>query len=550
MNPHNNHACAARCALMFVNIVFCLVVAAPGLASPFYGVSPHDSPLYLSWADSCCPTSCYALADFNADGKADLATPVISGYSNLDVRLGMGDGTFISWTQYRLNRHATAIDMGDINNDGIADLLIGGESGMSYLLSSGNGAFSREQICSSVSAHNPGNLATADFNEDGIRDIMSDDEYRAGIVVQHLWPSGFARDTLRFLFDLEDFRQSCQMAVGDFDQDGHTDVIGGLENGVCKLLRGRGALGFEVPRDLGPGGTDIASGDFNKDGLLDVTCGRHLYMNQNGTLIRTGELNSDIRAAGDINGDTNLDLVGVSGDSIVVYTGLGDGSFVLSGDIIHVTAPDDIRLADVNGDGMLDLAVSHRNKGLLSIYLAVQAVNLQAEANPNLVRLTWKINSPVSSTIAVERREDAGACETLAYLEPDESRQVQFIDHAVEAGRPYAYRLSWTSTLSAVQAGEVRIDVPAGPDFLLGSPRPNPVSAGSTVDFALPKAADVSLEIYDLTGRRVAIEHLGRVSAGSHRVPLPRLHALNCGVYNLVLRQSSGIKSEKFVLNW
>jgi len=47
-------------------------------------------------------------------------------------------------------------------------------------------------------------------------------------------------------------------------------------------------------------------------------------------------------------------------------------------------------------------------------------------------------------------------------------------------------------------------------------PRPNPLSAGATFAFDLPKSAHVDLAIYDLSGRRVATLASGKLVAGRH----------------------------------
>lgn len=47
-------------------------------------------------------------------------------------------------------------------------------------------------------------------------------------------------------------------------------------------------------------------------------------------------------------------------------------------------------------------------------------------------------------------------------------------------------------------------------------PSPNPLHLGTTFGFSLPKAAQVSLAVLDLTGRRVSVVHEGEMGAGTH----------------------------------
>jgi hypothetical protein len=46
--------------------------------------------------------------------------------------------------------------------------------------------------------------------------------------------------------------------------------------------------------------------------------------------------------------------------------------------------------------------------------------------------------------------------------------------------------------------------------------RPNPLTAGTTINLALPTAADISLDIYDVQGRKVATIMSGGLAAGCH----------------------------------
>lgn len=61
-------------------------------------------------------------ADFNGDGKLDLATEDYSG--SVSVLLGNGDGTFQARPDYTAQGAATGVTIGDFNRDGIPDLAV------------------------------------------------------------------------------------------------------------------------------------------------------------------------------------------------------------------------------------------------------------------------------------------------------------------------------------------------------------------------------------------------------------------------------------------
>ena len=77
-------------------------------------------------------------------------------------------------------------------------------------------------------------------------------------------------------------------------------------------------------------------------------------------------------AVGDIDADGNVDLVvcGTSNEAgfVRVYMGSGTGEFVVARDIEVPAGPRGCVLADLNGDGMIDLATAHNVDGSVRVY--------------------------------------------------------------------------------------------------------------------------------------------------------------------------------------
>ena len=59
---------------------------------------------------------------------------------------------------------------------------------------------------------------------------------------------------------------------------------------------------------------------------------------------------------------------------------------------------------------------------------------------------------------------------------------------------------------------------------------PNPANSTATLSLQQADAANVRVELLDLTGRTIAVVAQGRTAAGLHRWELP-VRALNSGVY-------------------
>jgi subtilisin family serine protease len=99
---------------------------------------------------------------------------------------------------------------------------------------------------------------------------------------------------------------------------------------------------------------------------------------------------------------------------------------------------------------------------------------------------------------------------------PTEQMQIRFI----------AEDISGTTAVVEAAVDEIRLypDASAvgetwGPTTLtLSAPRPNPLSGGAVLKFSLPRAQEVSLSIYDASGRRVRSLFSGEKEAGVHRI--------------------------------
>jgi flagellar hook assembly protein FlgD len=86
----------------------------------------------------------------------------------------------------------------------------------------------------------------------------------------------------------------------------------------------------------------------------------------------------------------------------------------------------------------------------------------------------------------------------------------------------------------------------------VGQPVPNPFSSTVRLDYTLEETADVRVEIYDVTGRRVLDIDLPRQDVGDHRFEwLGRGKEdteLPSGVYFCRVTAGNVVQSRKFVL--
>jgi VCBS repeat protein len=183
------------------------------------------------------------------------------------------------------------------------------------------------------------------------------------------------------------------VAVADFDGDGKLDLAVANEQGSdVSILLGDGKGGFSPapgsPFPAGPTPNDIALGDFNRDGRLDLASANHETQHLTVLLGRgRGSFSpapgSPVAvavkphphglAAGDFNGDGNLDLATDSwGENrLEILFGDGRGSFRTPGAYVAVGKHpyQRIRSADLNGDGNADIVSPNLEGGDVSILL-------------------------------------------------------------------------------------------------------------------------------------------------------------------------------------
>jgi hypothetical protein len=192
------------------------------------------------------------LQDFNGDGKLDLAmTDFYRG--GVRVLAGNGDGTFGAPADYSTGVLSV---VGDINGDGISDLITQYENSLSVLPGNGDGTFQPAQNI--PLDFNPTSLAVGDFNADGKLDLVATSTF--------------------FVID---------------GYDSYDGTPYGHHEGQVNVLLGHGDGTFAPPSTSSVGSYPlrVATGDFNGDGFADVAV-TDLSTHNVSVLINTGDWRS------------------------------------------------------------------------------------------------------------------------------------------------------------------------------------------------------------------------------------------------------------------
>jgi hypothetical protein len=186
------------------------------------------------------------VADFNGDGIPDVAT--LDYFSeeyefNLEILLGNGDGTFVVNSVSAQCQPNSAIASADFNGDGYPDIVVGPcESSIGMFLGNGNGTFTYSSLTGPQIGQlldpdaEPDAATTGDLNGDGIPDLILTNT--AGSQIGILFGKGDGTFVAGPVLTLPNKAWAGEAAVADFNGDGIPDVLSAASNSFWSFLPG------------------------------------------------------------------------------------------------------------------------------------------------------------------------------------------------------------------------------------------------------------------------------------------------------------------------
>jgi hypothetical protein len=382
-------------------VLVCVALSACGAATE------DESWLYPLWV----PTD-VRVADIDGDGRADILTLAMVASSasqregRLLVRRQTAPGVFAPAESYTVGIYPWQMALADVDGDGAPDLVltdVGSPTGTTdraiWLLrqSSGQrGQFEAPQRLSG-NPNQPYGLAVGDLNGDGRPDIVVADSLAPARGATVLYQSASNAGSFLAPVALVLPGDASAVTVGDLDGDGRLDLAFRVTLDVNDLVPETAlALVYQQPAGtLGPAqrlsphsGLNtrlLVLTDVNGDGVRDVVTFFNpssdnfgaslealLQSSPPGSFTPIGSSLDGLRgldggAVADLNGDGLSDFAAVGfypeGSPSTVLSNLhvllqaGNGSFVLRSTTALPFSASRVAAGDLNGDGLLDLAV-------------------------------------------------------------------------------------------------------------------------------------------------------------------------------------------------
>lgn len=272
------------------------------------------------------------VSDLNGDGLKDVVAAGSGDGGYLVWFPGKGGGSFGSGQKLPASGYPEtsyqSITIGDFDGDGDNDVfgafnngIAPGEVWLQWFRNDGSGNFVDAGILDDL-VTNVGGVKTADFNGDGMMDIVfwdrSDDSVT--ILIANGETDGF--DDGVVVSSAVDY--VTDVVLLDFNADGIMDMaathrVNGFES--LSVFIGDGMGGFERhPLNVNVSGTTLVAGDMDGDGLDDLIAGGKFYRNEgNGRVsggIAIGTATAGRIIAVDLDGDFDLDVI--VGDSVTL----------------------------------------------------------------------------------------------------------------------------------------------------------------------------------------------------------------------------------------
>ncbi len=185
--------------------------------------------------------------------------------------------------------------------------------------------------------------------------------------------------------------------------------------------------------------------------------------------------------------------------------------------------------------------------------IPVELTSFAASVQENKVVLNWATATETNNQgFEIERKLFGSNYEKIGYVTgfgtTTELKSYSFKDENITSGK-YSYRLKqidFDGTFEYSNVIEVEVDF-TPKEYTLYQNYPNPFNPSTTISFSIPEGSFVTLKIYDMLGREVAILISEELSSGTYSQQWNAV-GLAGGIYFYSLQAGSFVETMKLVL--
>lgn len=335
------------------------------------------------------------IADFTGDNKPDVVTANYGGSSISILRhngLTGNSAGFLAPVSFSTGNRAEKIAAADVNSDTILDVVVGGQAGTGFaaslavMINSGNGVFVTPVAYDAAPGGRFGStaVALADLDNDGDADLIGGGDYENGsvdngaVTIRRNNGNGTFGSAEIILFD-NFIPLPKELTTGRINSDGFADIVAAVPSGRATegfvVVNSNGLGGFNAPvyYEASQQTFDVATTDLDNDGDADVitlaNSSAAVTVHENPgdgsfpvlTRYEVTSLSDAVESA-DIDNDGDFDIVVngevdiASNDAVVkILKNNGNGTFAPAIDYTPTRNFADMKLRDINGDGFVDL---------------------------------------------------------------------------------------------------------------------------------------------------------------------------------------------------
>jgi hypothetical protein len=297
-----------------------------------------------------------------------------------------------------------SISVCDFNSDGNLDVIVSNYSDNNIITFKGNGNGDLLEVGRFPVGENPTSIAVSDINDDENIDVAIANHETSFITLLFGDGKGNFKTTSHSVFKTDLSPHPHLVRLEDLDGDSKVDLIvdSRTHNGL-RFYKGQANGRFESPSKLINTGGDpyrgFAINHINADELLDIVTPNQREI---GIVTNTSsdKLSFTLKMLApydapfavelaEMNGDGKIDLIVASNDSsITIIPGDGDGNFREENktEIKTATGAKQIAIGDINGDGLKDALVSNWSGELYAVFggkAKIEASSFKLSSIPN-----------------------------------------------------------------------------------------------------------------------------------------------------------------------